>query len=61
VAGLPPEDRVMFLTSLLAWISRRIAARRDMRSLKALSDKALADIGLTRGMIEGAGSRHWNV
>ena len=45
----------MFLTSLLAWISGRIAARRDMRSLRSLSDKALADIGLTRGMIEGAG------
>jgi uncharacterized protein YjiS (DUF1127 family) len=51
----------MFLTSLLAWISGRFAARRDMRSLEALSDKSLADIGLTRGMIEGAGRRHWNV
>jgi uncharacterized protein YjiS (DUF1127 family) len=58
---LPQEDRVTFLTSLLAWISGRIAARRDMRSLRSLSDKALADIGLTRGMIEGAGRRHWNV
>jgi uncharacterized protein YjiS (DUF1127 family) len=51
----------MFLTSLLAWISGRIAARRDMRSLRSLSDKALADIGLTRGMIEGAGRRPWSV
>ena len=51
----------MFLTSLLAWISGRISARRDMRSLEALSDKSLADIGLTRGMIEGAGRRPWSV
>ena len=51
----------MFLTSLLAWISGRIAARRDMRSLRSLNDKALSDIGLTRGMIEGAGRRPWSV
>ena len=43
----------MFL-ALLTWIAGEIRARRDMRKLEALSDESLRDIGLSRGMIEGA-------
>jgi uncharacterized protein YjiS (DUF1127 family) len=43
----------MFL-ALLTWIAGEIRARRDMRKLEALSDEDLRDIGLSRGMIEGA-------
>jgi uncharacterized protein YjiS (DUF1127 family) len=47
----------MFLT-LLTWIAGEIRARRDMRRLEALSDEGLRDIGLSRGMIDGAVRRH---
>jgi uncharacterized protein YjiS (DUF1127 family) len=44
----------MILAALLTWIAGEIRARRSMRSLEALSDKDLRDIGLSRGMIEGS-------
>jgi uncharacterized protein YjiS (DUF1127 family) len=47
----------MFL-AVLTWIAGEIRARRDMRRLKALSDEGLRDIGLSRGLIEGAVRRY---
>jgi uncharacterized protein YjiS (DUF1127 family) len=47
----------MFL-ALLNWIAGEIRTRRDMRSLEAMRDKDLRDIGLSRGMIEGAVHRY---
>ena len=52
------EDRVMIFAALLTWIAGEIRARRTIRSLESLSDEGLRDIGLSRGMIEGA-ARHW--
>jgi uncharacterized protein YjiS (DUF1127 family) len=48
----------MIFAALLTWIAGEIRARRTMRSLESLSDEGLRDIGLSRGMIEGA-ARHW--
>jgi uncharacterized protein YjiS (DUF1127 family) len=56
-AGVYREDRPMFL-ALLIWIAGEIRARRAMRRLEALSDEGLRDIGLSRGLIEGAVRRH---
>jgi uncharacterized protein YjiS (DUF1127 family) len=47
----------MFL-AFLTWIAGEFRARRDMRSLEALSDEGLRDIGLSRGMIAGAVRHH---
>jgi uncharacterized protein YjiS (DUF1127 family) len=48
----------MIFATLLAWIAGEISARRSMRSLESLSEKDLRDIGLSRGLIEGA-TRQW--
>jgi uncharacterized protein YjiS (DUF1127 family) len=48
----------MIFAALLTWIAGEIRARRSMRSLESLSEKDLRDIGLSRGLIEGA-ARHW--
>ena len=48
----------MIFAALLTWIAGEIRARRSMRSLESLSEKDLRDIGLSRGLIEGA-ARQW--
>jgi uncharacterized protein YjiS (DUF1127 family) len=49
----------MIFASLLTWIAGEVRARRSMRSLESLSEKDLRDIGLSRGLIEGA-ARQWS-
>jgi uncharacterized protein YjiS (DUF1127 family) len=47
----------MLFATLAVWAATEIRVWRTMRSLQALSDSALSDIGLSRGMIEGAARR----
>jgi uncharacterized protein YjiS (DUF1127 family) len=47
----------MRFASWLAWAAIEIQTWRTMRSLEGLSDHALHDIALPRGMIEGAARR----
>jgi uncharacterized protein YjiS (DUF1127 family) len=54
------KDRVMIFASLFAWATNEIRVRRTMRTLHGLSDQDLNDIGLSRGMIEGAARRQWS-
>ena len=54
------KDRVMIFASLFAWAANEIRVRRTMRTLQGLSDQDLSDIGLSRGMLEGAARRPWS-
>ena len=50
----------MMFASLFAWAANEIRVRRTMRTLQGLSDQDLSDIGLSRGMLEGAARRQWS-